>query len=149
LLQEEKAKLEKARAELLKEKGELENKIVEVEGDILLTDAQVIAHGVAAMDPTTQGLAWMANRNAMTIGFNRAEANNCQDCNIACDNICPMRLKPRTLKRKMFTCTQCGECIEACIQAEAQKGRPSLLKWVDGECAHHKITGKSHVKNCF
>ena len=96
-----------------------------------------------------QGLAWMANRNAMTIGFNRAEANNCQDCNIACDNICPMRLKPRTLKRKMFTCTQCGECIEACIQAEAQKGRPSLLKWVDGECAHHKITGKSHVKNCF
>ncbi|HID83089.1 MAG TPA: Appr-1-p processing protein [Chromatiales bacterium] len=31
--------------------------IYEVEGDILLTDAQVIAHGVAAMDPMTQGLA--------------------------------------------------------------------------------------------
>jgi len=31
--------------------------IYEVEGDILLTDAQAIAHGVAAMDPMTQGLA--------------------------------------------------------------------------------------------
>ena len=31
--------------------------IEEVEGDILLTQAQVIAHGVAANDPMTQGLA--------------------------------------------------------------------------------------------
>ena len=96
-----------------------------------------------------QGLAWMANRSAMTIGFNRREAKDCHDCNNACDNICPMRLKPRTLKRKMFTCTQCGECIEACIQVEAQKGKPGLLKWVDGECASHKITGKDHGKDCF
>jgi len=31
--------------------------IYEVEGDILLTDAQAIAHGIAAMDPMSQGLA--------------------------------------------------------------------------------------------
>lgn len=31
--------------------------IHEVEGDILLTKAQVIAHGVAANDPMKQGLA--------------------------------------------------------------------------------------------
>ena len=31
--------------------------IYEVEGDILLTSAQVIAHGVAANDPMKQGLA--------------------------------------------------------------------------------------------
>jgi O-acetyl-ADP-ribose deacetylase (regulator of RNase III) len=31
--------------------------IYEVEGDILLTDAQAIAHGVAANDPMNQGLA--------------------------------------------------------------------------------------------
>ena len=31
--------------------------IFEVEGDILLTDAQAIAHGVAANDPMSQGLA--------------------------------------------------------------------------------------------
>lgn len=31
--------------------------IIEVQGDILLSGAQVIAHGVAANDPMTQGLA--------------------------------------------------------------------------------------------
>ncbi len=96
-----------------------------------------------------QGLAWMANREAMTIGFNRKEAKDCHDCNNACDNICPMRLKPRTLKRKMFTCTQCGECIEACTQVEKQKGKQSLLKWVDGECANHKTTGRDDGQDCF
>jgi polyferredoxin len=96
-----------------------------------------------------QGLAWMANRDAMTIGFDRKRARDCQECNNACDNVCPMRLKPRTLKRKMFTCTQCGECIEACIQVETPKGRDSLLKWVDGECAAHKTTGRNNGKDCF
>jgi polyferredoxin len=96
-----------------------------------------------------QGLAWMANPKAMTIGFNRSRATDCQECNNACDNVCPMRLKPRTLKRKMFTCTQCGECIEACIQVEAPKNRDSLLKWVDRECATHKTTGRDHGKDCF
>ncbi|WP_456373881.1 4Fe-4S binding protein [Thiolapillus sp.] len=96
-----------------------------------------------------QGLAWMANRKAMTIGFNRKAAKDCHDCNNACDNICPMRLKPRTLKRKMFACTQCGECIEACIQVESPKGRDSLLKWVDGACAIHKTTGRDNGKDCF
>ncbi len=31
--------------------------LIEVEGDILLTDAQVIAHGIAPNDPMNQGLA--------------------------------------------------------------------------------------------
>ncbi|BAO45063.1 4Fe-4S binding protein [Thiolapillus brandeum] len=96
-----------------------------------------------------QSLAWMANRNAMTIGFNRSRARDCQECNNACDNVCPMRLKPRTLKRRMFTCTQCGECIEACTRVEAPRGRDSLLKWVEGDCAQHKITGREHGKDCF
>ena len=96
-----------------------------------------------------QGLAWMANNKAMTIGFDRKRARDCQQCNNACDNVCPMRLKPRTLKRKMFTCTQCGECIDACIQVETPKGRDSLLKWVDGACALHKTTGRDNGKDCF
>lgn len=96
-----------------------------------------------------QGLAWMSNPKAMTIGFNRQQAKECQDCNNACDNICPMRLKPRTLKRKMFTCTQCGECIQACTQVEARKGKPGLLKWVTDECARHKTTGRDNDQNCF
>ncbi|HDK38469.1 MAG TPA: 4Fe-4S binding protein [Thiolapillus brandeum] len=96
-----------------------------------------------------QGLAWMSNDNAMTIGFNRQQAKDCQDCNNACDNICPMRIKPRTLKRKMFTCTQCGECIEACIEVQARKDKPSLLKWVNGNCANHKTTGRDDDQDCF
>ena len=96
-----------------------------------------------------QSLAWMGNRNAMTIGFNRSQASDCQTCNNACDNACPARLKPRTLKRKMFTCTQCAECIVACTQVEARRDKPSLIQWVEGPCASHKIDGRGHDPACF
>ncbi|HID51111.1 MAG TPA: hypothetical protein EYP41_03620 [Anaerolineae bacterium] len=91
----------------------------------------------------------MANRKAMVIGFDRSRASDCQACNNACDTACPARLKPRTLKRKMFTCTQCGECIEACTKVEARNAKTSLIQWVDDSCARHKITGRDHDQACF
>jgi len=96
-----------------------------------------------------QSLSWMSNRNAMVIGFNRQLAGECKSCNNACDNACPARLKPRTLKRKMFTCTQCAECVVACSQVEARRGRDSLIQWVEGPCARHKLHGKHHDMACF
>jgi ferredoxin-type protein NapH len=82
-----------------------------------------------------QSLAWMANRRAMVIAFDRQNARACRTCNNACDNACPMRLQPRTIKRKMFTCTECGECISACTQVQHGDPGQSLLKWVDGDAA--------------
>ncbi|MBT8126812.1 MAG: 4Fe-4S binding protein [Gammaproteobacteria bacterium] len=82
-----------------------------------------------------QSLAWMANRRATVISFDTAKATACKSCNNACDNACPMRLQPRTIKRKMFTCTECGECIAACIQVHCGDSGLSLLHWVDGERA--------------
>ena len=96
-----------------------------------------------------QSLAWMSNPKAMVIGFNRRQADDCKRCNNACDNACPARLKPRTLKRKMFTCTQCSECIVACTQVEARHGKPSLIQWVEGDCARHKLDGRHHDPACF
>jgi polyferredoxin len=89
-----------------------------------------------------QSLAWMANDRAMVVGFDTAHADACSDCNNACDNVCPMRLKPRTLKRKMFTCTECGECISACTQVQSGGRGRSLLGWVDGEAALAVVTGR-------
>ena len=43
-----------------------------------------------------------------------------------------MRLQPRNLKRKMFTCTECGECISACTQVNDNQREASLLEWVQG-----------------
>ena len=85
-----------------------------------------------------QSLAWMANRKAMVIGFDRKRGSACIDCNAACENVCPMRLKPRTIKRHMFTCTQCGQCANACAQVQADNPQGTLLKWVDQECALDK-----------
>jgi polyferredoxin len=82
-----------------------------------------------------QSLAWMANRRAMVIVFDRPRAQACKSCNNACDNACPMRLQPRTIKRKMFTCTECGECISACTRVQHGDPQQSLLKWVDGDAA--------------
>ncbi len=98
-----------------------------------------------------QSLAWMANDRAMVVGFDGARADACHDCNTACDNVCPMRLKPRTLKRRMFTCTECAQCISACGQVQAgglgdarllANPRPSLLRWVDGAEAVPVVTGR-------
>jgi polyferredoxin len=84
-----------------------------------------------------QSLAWMANHKAMVVGFDSRRIESCIDCNAACDSACPMRLKPRSIKRRMFTCTQCARCLDACNTVQAPHGKPSLLSWLDHECARH------------
>jgi ferredoxin-type protein NapH len=82
-----------------------------------------------------QSLAWMANPRAMVVGFDKRRAPACQACNNACDHVCPMRLRPRTIKRKMFTCTECAQCISACDQVQQGEPGGGLLQWVEGERA--------------
>jgi polyferredoxin len=89
-----------------------------------------------------QSLAWMANDRAMVVGFDTRRAAACATCPSLCDQACPMRLKPRTLKRKMFTCTECGECIAACTQVQGGDPDRTLLRWVDGDAALPVVTGR-------
>jgi len=85
-----------------------------------------------------QSLAWMSNPKALVVGFDRSRAEECASCNAACNNVCPMRLRPRSIKRTMFTCTQCAQCIAACSQVQAGNSRGTLLKWVADDCALDK-----------
>jgi polyferredoxin len=89
-----------------------------------------------------QSLAWMANPRALVVAFERSRARSCQSCNNACDNACPMRLRPRAIKRHMFTCTNCTQCINACEQVQADKPAGSLLHWVEGEPAIAVVVGR-------
>lgn len=84
-----------------------------------------------------QSLVWMGNRRAMVIGFDRQRGALCRGCAVHCEAVCPMRLKPRSSKRHMFTCTECGQCIAACEQVQqTEAGGPApLLQWVKGACA--------------
>lgn len=82
-----------------------------------------------------QSFVWIFNKKALVVGFDHTRNKSCIDCNIACENVCPMRLKPRSIKRKMFACTQCGLCIQSCNQVQADNPQGSLLEWVSGECA--------------
>ena len=82
-----------------------------------------------------QSIAWMANPRALVVRFDGARAAACAECNSACDNECPMRLKPRNLKRLKFTCTQCGQCLSACETVQRDDPRGSLLIWVAEEAA--------------
>lgn len=88
-----------------------------------------------------QSLAWIGNRAAMVVGFDRRRAADCAGCDSACDAVCPMRLRPRNLKRLMFACTQCGQCLSAC--ASSQRDRPDgpLLTWVTGLAARENEAG--------
>jgi polyferredoxin len=85
-----------------------------------------------------QSLVWMANDRAMVVGFDVGRARECNRCDNACDNACPMRLKPRSWKRKMFTCTQCAQCISACRQVKGNER--SLLQWVSEQQALAVVT---------
>ena len=84
-----------------------------------------------------QSLVWMANKRGLVVGFDRKRAVACGSCDTHCEHVCPMRLTPRSIKRKMFTCTECGQCIAACeqVQAVQHPGDASLLQWVKDDCA--------------
>jgi len=88
-----------------------------------------------------QSFVWMANKKGMVVGFDRQRAGDCSTCNAACEQACPMRLKPRSIKRRMFTCTECAQCLQACEQVQAGgpgnsgKIQPPLLQWLRDECA--------------
>jgi polyferredoxin len=82
-----------------------------------------------------QSLAWMSNRKAMVVGFERERARECASCQSFCDHICPMRLKPRNIKRLMFACTQCGQCIDACNTVQRHNPQGTLLHWIEGQNA--------------
>ena len=102
-----------------------------------------------------QSLAWMTNRGAMVVGYRRDHAADCAACyakggpeHAACEGVCPMRLKPRTTKVNMFTCTQCAQCIDACGTVQAGQGKESLLRWIDHDEARSNeaqvsLTGKT------
>ena len=81
-----------------------------------------------------QSFAWMANKKAMVVGFERERLTDCASClnghGSACDAVCPMRLKPRNVKRWMFACTQCGQCISACSTVNRKNPQGQLLRWV-------------------
>ena len=72
----------------------------------------------------------------MVVGFDRKRAVLCAECDKSCEHACPMRLKPRSLKRNMFTCTQCMQCIQACEKVQQNNSGLSLLKMFDQHCAH-------------
>lgn len=89
-----------------------------------------------------QSLAWMANPRALVIDFDARRARACAECNSACENACPMRLKPRDIKRRMFTCTQCTNCVDACDEVQSERPEGGLLRWVtDGQITDKQRRG--------
>ena len=89
-----------------------------------------------------QSLAWMGNDGGMVVAFDKSRAKACSGCNNACDNVCPMRLKPRSIKRRMFTCTECAQCISACGQVQSRMSSTSLLSWAQGTAAREVARGR-------
>ncbi|MDD4943083.1 MAG: 4Fe-4S binding protein [Rhodoferax sp.] len=89
-----------------------------------------------------QSLAWMANPKGMVVAFARERARDCKTCDqprgSACDNACPMRLNPRNIKRMMFSCVQCGQCISACDASQSAQQRTPTLQWHIGVEALHE-----------
>lgn len=92
-----------------------------------------------------QSLAWMANKKALVVGVDRSRLAECADClageGSACEAACPMRLKPRSIKRLMFACTQCAQCISACATVQQTQPQGALLGWIKDEAARDREAG--------
>jgi len=82
-----------------------------------------------------QSLIWMGNPRALVVGFDQRRASVCAGCDASCEHGCPMRLRPRRIKRRMFTCTQCQQCVQACERVNRPLGQPGLLNMVEGDDA--------------
>ncbi len=80
-----------------------------------------------------QSLFWMMNPKSMVVEFDRERAALCRDCDKDCEEACPMRLPVRSFKRSKFTCTQCAQCISACVEVQKENPEGSLLGWNEGE----------------
>lgn len=98
-----------------------------------------------------QSFAWIVNKKAMVVGFERKRLTDCASCldghGSACDAVCPMRLKPRNVKRWMFACTQCGQCISACATTNRDNPDGPLLRWVSSDAAKRNEAGFSALSN--
>ncbi|MCG2579044.1 4Fe-4S binding protein [Dechloromonas sp. XY25] len=98
-----------------------------------------------------QSFAWIVNKKAMVVGFDRKRLTDCASCldghGSACDSVCPMRLKPRNVKRWMFACTQCGQCISACATTNRNNPDGQLLRWVSSDAAKRNEAGFSALSN--
>ncbi len=86
-----------------------------------------------------QSLAWMSNPRALVMAFDRSRAAECRGCTTAdapggdaCEVACPMRLRPRQVKRLMFSCVQCGQCVAQCEQSHAARSGTPNLQWTIG-----------------
>jgi ferredoxin-type protein NapH len=86
-----------------------------------------------------QSLAWMANPKSLVVAFDRQRARDCRSCSTnqapggaACDHACPMRLTPRNIKRLMFACVQCGQCITECESSNTARQQTPNLAWTVG-----------------
>jgi polyferredoxin len=86
-----------------------------------------------------QSVAWMANPRGLVVAFERERARDCRSCSTpqspegsACDTACPMRLKPRNIKRMMFSCVQCGQCLTECETSHDAQGQRPNLEWKVG-----------------
>ncbi|PXW93369.1 polyferredoxin [Sphaerotilus hippei] len=86
-----------------------------------------------------QSLVWMANPKGMVVAFDRERARDCRGCGTAahqqgsaCDKGCPMRLHPRHIKREMFSCVQCGRCLDSCDESTHHRSIQPLLEWKVG-----------------
>jgi len=86
-----------------------------------------------------QSLMWMLNKKAMVVGFDRSRVKECASCDKSCEIACPIKLKPRSIKRKMYSCSQCMRCIDACGSVQNNQGKTvSLLQMINNDCALDK-----------
>ena len=69
-----------------------------------------------------QSQIWMLNKKAMVVGFDRSRTKECIGCDKSSEISCPIQLKPRSIKRKIYSCSQCISCVDASESVQTSQG---------------------------
>ena len=72
----------------------------------------------------------MANPRILVVKLDKAKAMRSGNCNPADEKVCAMRRKSHANKRNMYSCTESGMGIDACMQVNGGAG---LLERAVGE----------------
>jgi cytochrome c oxidase accessory protein FixG len=97
---------------------------------ILFLDLVALRRGFCAtVCPYAKMQGVLFDDRTLVVAFDRSRAQECKEC-LACVTACPVGIDIRTGTHA--ACIHCAECVDACTERMAKRGRQSLVRYFFG-----------------
>lgn len=101
---------------------------------LIVLDVIVLRRGFCAtVCPYAKMQGVLFDDRTLVVAFDAERADECMNCG-ACVKVCPVNVDIR--KGPHMACIHCAECVDACTERTAARGRTSLVSYTFGIAAH-------------